>query len=271
MIILEQYQVKDLQRMFDVVLDEFRNCEAFDEVFNADCVNKHILLLDKRNKRALGQCCLRRNVSGNEFVIKLSPWLLEFEEGRDKIILDVIAHELLHTFDGCYNHGPNFHRWAKVIYDNFGYLIDTHADTDAGAYFRSVQKPKYKIVCDKCGIETYKDRKSDLTENPINYYCGKCHGGLSSYIRNEQTGEYEPYRSSKDEPKGSNIQILCPDCEWSMGFNRMDDKARTYLSWCLHGGECPRCGATTYAMDNRKGERITFGDIGVKRHSTYRI
>lgn len=262
----EQFTKNQLQDIFDDVFAEFCDCEAFSGVFDPYYVYG-IELMDKRNKRALGRCRSR----GVSFYIQLSPWMLDFESDKDKIIRAVCAHEILHTFEGCFNHGPEFHKWAKVIYDELGYVIDTHADTDASAYFRMIKKPKYKIVCDNCGTETFNDRMSDAVVNPAKYMCKKCQGqSLTSYIRNDKTDEYEVFRTSNDEVK-SNIQILCPDCEWTMGFNRMTDNTKTYLSWCLHGGQCPKCGATTYAWDNRRNRRIRFKDIGVEDYSEYRF
>ena len=251
MILRETFTYNDCKQIFKDVLNDFSNCEALSGIFHPEKISGDGFMT-RKSKKALGKCT---RYSSGKFLILLNPICLSADNDKEKMIRDVYAHELLHTCDGCYNHGPEFHRWAKVIYNELGYLIDTHADEDASNYFHSLISHKYLIQCDKCGSQNWQDRKSDVVMNPSNYICSKCSGSLTSYIRNDSTGEYEKFRTSDMDAK-YNIEILCPDCDWKMGFNRMSDNARKNLGLCLMGARCPRCGATTYAMDNRTGERI---------------
>ena len=276
MIILEDFTYNEINEIYKDVLDEFTDCEAFNDVFRPQRVSRGLGMLNKRNKTVLAQCRCHREFMETKFTIYFNPNMMQFGKDREDIIRSVFAHEILHTFKGCMNHGPEFHKWAQVIKRELGYVIDTKADEDASSYFQNLVKHRYMTKCQKCGNITYFDRTCDAVKNPGSYLCavGSCDGKLDSYIFNDRTNEFELYRSADDSPE-YNIEIKCPDCDWHIGYQRLTDKARQQLSYCLNGAKCPKCGATTYAMNNKEGYRILsmpkkpLKPITVKIHSRW--
>ena len=100
-------------------------------------------------------------------------------DAGEQEIKNVLAHELLHTCPGCYNHGMRWKAYAAKINNMYGYNI-----TSTTTYEKiGLQKPekkvnyKYKIECTKCGKIFYRQRKSKLTDNPARYRC-TCGGKL---------------------------------------------------------------------------------------------
>lgn len=91
-----------------------------------------------------------------EFVIKVSLMKLD-EAVKDERVMDTIIHELIHTVDGCFNHGPNFKRLASLVNDCYAcYNISRCAIADEAGISREVvkkyEKPKhrYTVCCPNC-------------------------------------------------------------------------------------------------------------------------
>lgn len=110
------------------------------------------------------------------FVIELSYDCLN---GPENEIKDVIAHELIHTCEGCFNHGAQFKKYMQII-NTLGYNVSVTYKGDADELEKYA---KYKIVCRDCGTATYRMRTSNLVKYPSKYKCAKCGGKLDVYIR----------------------------------------------------------------------------------------
>ena len=67
--------------------------------------------VNTRAKRRLGQC---KKAGLGLFDINISEALLN-DDIDDQISLDTIMHELLHTVQGCFNHGEKWKSYAKYI------------------------------------------------------------------------------------------------------------------------------------------------------------
>lgn len=259
--------------MFEDVFLQFANCKALEPVFPADNIDDKLYWLSSRNKRVLGQCQSQAfKVYYNEddpeyyedgkewyidrrYKIFLNPNCLLMDYDRESLIKSVFAHELCHTLKGCMNHGKDFHRWAKVIYDNLGYVIDTKADEDASNYFSSLVSHKYMLKCDKCGSVSYFDRMSDPIKNPGLYKHRACGGDYSSYKLNIDTGEYEKYKDSASKKSGA-LVFKCPDCSYEYVSPTMSAKAKQLLAGCLAGTvTCPKCDASLACFD-KDGNQI---------------
>ena len=110
------------------------------------------------------------------FQIEICEAVLDADKQEVK---NVLAHELLHTCPGCYNHGKRWKAYAEKINNIYGYNI-----TSTTTYEKiGLKKPekranhKYKIECAKCGKTFYRQKKSKLTDNPGRYRC-TCGGKL---------------------------------------------------------------------------------------------
>lgn len=124
--------------------------------------------------RRWGQC-KRRN---GQFSINISETLL-YEVNDENGLLQTIYHELIHTVPNCFNHGPEWKRWASVVTGETGLIIKrTNDDSDKGVtenHFpvRSHEK-KYAVMCPDCGYHWYYERAGKHVQHPEWYRCGAC-------------------------------------------------------------------------------------------------
>ena len=135
-------------------------------------VSPHILPRVTVNRRAKSRfgCCRHE---GDSCRIEVSSFVLP--AGRDTV-LEVLAHEILHTCPGCSNHGPLWKSWADRMNRAFGYRIRrTHAREELGV---APASPRWMVVCLRCGRETPRMKRSPVVDHPERYRC-TCGGALS--------------------------------------------------------------------------------------------
>lgn len=135
---------------------------------------------NRRAKKRLGCCKLEKNGLRRTFRIEISTVLAE---ASDKVLKQVILHELLHTCPGCFNHGEKWKKLAEQVNYAYGYCIQrlsTPEELGMAAMEREGQRLvyKYRIRCKKCGTASYRMRKSRVVEKPQKYRCAKCGGAL---------------------------------------------------------------------------------------------
>lgn len=121
--------------------------------------------VDKRATRRLGVCKHRKSMGYVYNNIGISSWLLkDFDE---KTIKNTIIHEILHTFEGCNNHGYKWQKYADIVNTKLGYNIKRlssleticeNNDIDYNKY-ENVHY-KYKGTCKKCGYVWHQQRLS---------------------------------------------------------------------------------------------------------------
>lgn len=138
--------------------------------------------VNTRAKKRWGQC---KKTGYNTFEISISSRLLEDDVDNQKV-KNVIAHELLHTVQGCYGHKGKWKMLAEYVTRSLPqYMIKT-TDSPENIGVIIEQKPKeirYTVVCKKCGIRIGRTRKSKLITHPERYRCAKC-GGKFTVINN---------------------------------------------------------------------------------------
>lgn len=119
--------------------------------------------------RKWGNC---RNVDGR-FTISLNESLLTGDDMKSA--MQTLAHEVLHTCDGCMNHGSLWKSYANRVNQRYGYNISrTNSASSLGVEVKS----KYLVQCDDCGAKIRRDRMSKVVSNYDSYVC-KCGGSLS--------------------------------------------------------------------------------------------
>lgn len=252
--------------MFDQLVDDFSKISELDDIFHPELIKRNVGWMDKRNRKALGitKSFGKRYGDGHVEIsrheISLNPALMQFEDDGFDIIADTIAHELVHTCDGCQNHGAEFHRVAKIVNDRLGYKIDTRADIDASNYFtKYLPKANYILKCPECERKWDYQRKSNATENPWQYSCPNCKVKLDSYKLNKNTNEYELYKSGSDRTLSYPYWIRCDNCDYAVPFMRRDNTYKTAVQKILapviaFGADkvqCPKCKfGHLYAVDN---------------------
>ena len=88
---------------------------------------------------------------------------------------------MIHCLPNCNDHGDTFKKYAKYINSNLGYSISRLGNKEedykkSNLDYKEENKYKYKIVCQKCGQEIYRQR---LNKKLLSRYrCGKCNGRL---------------------------------------------------------------------------------------------
>lgn len=131
------------------------------------------VVINNRAKKRLGTCRKEKIADGKiKFVIELSSVIMDCTE---KEICGVIAHELIHTCEGCFNHGKKWKEYAKRANDEYGYNIHRITElenSDIKCEFSA--KNIYIIKCKNCGTVYKRIRMCPLVKNPERYRCGKC-------------------------------------------------------------------------------------------------
>lgn len=134
--------------------------------------------LNRRARTRFG-CCVRRN---GAYTIELSAQLAR--EGSENAVLQVLAHEVLHTCYGCSNHGPRWKGYAQRMNTAYGYHISRTGNYDALG-IEDDRPVRYYVVCEACGRRIPRMKRSPLVDHPERYRC-KCGGGLRVELQNEK-------------------------------------------------------------------------------------
>lgn len=184
-----------LQKLYTECLQEL-NSIGIDFANNND-IGKIDISIAKRTTKRYG-CCKQENPDKNfkivekignrkkveyakfqEHHIEISKWVMELE---DKIIKNTILHEMIHCIPFCNNHGEQFKKYATYINTKLGYNIkrvgSPKEDYEKSniPYVEKEVECKYKIKCQKCSQEIYRQRFNIRKLN--RYRCGKCGGKL---------------------------------------------------------------------------------------------
>lgn len=132
--------------------------------------------INKRASARFASCRQEKHVSGSRFSIEVGEMMLSC---KPHIIKGILAHELLHTCYGCQNHGKRWKFYAGAMNHAYKYHIKrTSSYEELG-----IKKPqrerstKYLIVCQKCGAEFPREKRSKLVTQTKQYKC-RCGGEL---------------------------------------------------------------------------------------------
>lgn len=132
--------------------------------------------INKQHKNVVYSNKPAYSMQRNYFLIEICEAMLDASEQEIK---NVIAHEVLHTCYGCYNHGKRWKSYAVKMNKIYGYNI-TSTTTYEKLGLKKPEKKiiyRYKIQCQKCGKTLYRQKKSRLITNTGQYRC-KCGGKL---------------------------------------------------------------------------------------------
>lgn len=117
----------------------------------------------------LGMC----SKTADGFNLTFSTYIL----GNEELLKNTIAHELVHTIKGCYNHGDLFKATGKSL-ERYGFQgVDERVSDAEEMEIAKKNKAKYVLSCVKCGKQWYRQKKSKMVTQPWNYGC-KCGGML---------------------------------------------------------------------------------------------
>ena len=123
------------------------------------------------NKKNLWGLC--QTVGDGVFDISISEILLQ-DDVDDQQVKNTIAHELLHTVEGCMNHGRYWHKLARLVNERCPQynIKDRTSAEEKGIHIEY----KYILRCTKCGAQAGRHRRSRFVDHPENYICSKCGG-----------------------------------------------------------------------------------------------
>ena len=136
------------------------------------------LRINTRTKKRLG-CCQKEKRQGQHeaYIIEISKNVLGC---REEDIRMIMAHELIHTCPGCFDHGKKWKKYASVARERLGYLISrTVSPEDLAIADISREEPRYKITCPVCGQTFIRKRMCPLIRTPERYRCGRCGSSLA--------------------------------------------------------------------------------------------
>ena len=171
--------MRDLQKVYE-------NCLTMMDEIGIDYGNIVEVSVNKRAKNRWGQCRHKRVGSLNGkpkliHMINISEILLDERVPIDGL-QNTIIHEILHSCPGCYDHGSEWKKRAAKVKRELGYNIKTCGSAiDKGVSNEVISdyiKPKYIVVCEKCGREVKRTRMCSIIKEPELWSCGKCGGNF---------------------------------------------------------------------------------------------
>jgi predicted SprT family Zn-dependent metalloprotease len=152
--------------------------EAVEKVIAANIpldINKiQRVVINTRAKKRWGQC---KKLPNGKFEININTDLVEQSEDGT---LNTVIHELLHTIDGCLNHGEQWKRYANKINRIYGMNIKRTSNAEDKGVERTVTKVDYKYIlqCQGCNQIFRRSRQTQFVTNPQIYKCGGCGGDI---------------------------------------------------------------------------------------------
>lgn len=152
---------------------EFENCLSQLKSWNRDAPfpKRPIKLSSKLlfGMRSLGQCQTtykKGHLDERQCVISLNRAFLSGYMSPESL-KSTIMHEIVHTFQGCNNHGTNFQHWENLIQKDFGVDIGIRASKKEAREFSraNVSSAKDIAICLDCGhYWTYSRKTKHIVE-----------------------------------------------------------------------------------------------------------
>ena len=154
--------LKEVDRIFKEIMDRMY-ADDFPIVISK--IKPHIMPLN--SNRNLGYC--ERSWSSYKYQICLNKHLVKlvFDESKLNAIKSVLVHEIIHTFSGCMNHGPNFKHYAMLANSKYENIeVWTHATKLETEVFDKEIEDNVKFVakCLCCGKEVRKFRRTKFIQ-----------------------------------------------------------------------------------------------------------
>lgn len=111
-----------------------------------------------------------------DFTISLSKYFIDNDSHE---VMETLLHEVLHTINGCMNHGAQWKAAASLVNEAFSYNITRLSSHEMVLLKDNTSAPhnKYAIVCESCGATEYRQRKCKIVTSPKTFSC-PCGGKL---------------------------------------------------------------------------------------------
>ena len=178
--------MRDLQMLFK------RCCEELDAI---GVPYSHNIKSIKANNRYVSTYGMTSHYTTDDsYEIQIASFLLSDKLTDDRIVRSTIFHELVHTCDGCMNHGKLFHKYGNLISDCYDVEITTYVSkARLDAVKQAGIKPERKRIAsdnwifeciDCCERWQYKKKPSfcrqyePVSRTVLNCNCPYCKGKI---------------------------------------------------------------------------------------------
>ena len=158
--------------MIDIEFYTLECMEKLDEI-GIEYGNILEVTVNTRAKNRWGQC---RKVPGG-YKININAALLDENISEDGLI-NTLFHELLHSCDGCMNHGPEWKRLAFKVYLATGQNIKRTSSAAEKGLEVTVRNKEFKYIfkCECCGQIIRRQKTGKFVQYYNHYKCGRCGG-----------------------------------------------------------------------------------------------
>ena len=133
--------------------------------------------MNGRLSRAWGRCKHKRG--SDIFTIEICKTIADDTITPESGALAIILHEIIHTCEGCWNHGSLFKSYGDR-FTKYGYTDIGNACTDAVALQMDVEKyelsKKYICKCERCGYTITQNKASHFITHMSSYTHTGCGG-----------------------------------------------------------------------------------------------
>lgn len=135
------------------------------------------------NRRAKSRWGQTKRIPGGRYSININERLLR-DDAPDRGLEETLLHELVHTCDGCMNHGWKWKSLIAKVNRAYGYNIKrADSEDDKGLEHEKVERVyRYQFVCEGCGQTIRRQRSSDFVKRYRSYTCGVCHGRFKQIV-----------------------------------------------------------------------------------------
>lgn len=138
-----------------------------------------------------GLCKKINTIKGIEFSILINPVLYANEDS----LMETMVHEVLHTVDGCDNHGKLWVENANIMNNKYGYHISRCSSYEEKGLVRP--DPKYKLKCNCCGEVYNKNALRKKFIQDFNYYFCSCCNARNFELLEKIGNEYKSIFNNK--------------------------------------------------------------------------
>lgn len=141
----------------------------------SDSINPDVKL--SRAQRKWGSCKMSKKPNDYRFHISISENCFK-EPDYIQFISDTMAHELIHTVKGCFNHGAKFQSYARKA-AVLGYTVNTTSKSSVEKTDdEKFNEAKHVLRCKSCGEIYYRFRFPKDPKYIDKIMCGRCRGRL---------------------------------------------------------------------------------------------
>lgn len=161
-----------------------RKCRKMLEDIGIPCGKIQAVKINNRYTRKYGSTMY--DFSAKSYVLQFNPGLLD-DANPDYALDDTILHELLHTCEGCMNHGAQWKQYAAEVERVYGYKIARTSTDEEKQIVPGTMKGreyKYELRCVECGTAWKYKRMCQTVKSWKRLRCTVCGGHLERIVRN---------------------------------------------------------------------------------------